>query len=223
MKTQSTLFVLIVLFLLSCSKSSEEPQPEPEPEPEEETLPKELAITRTIAYFHEDEAYYQPYVYRYDTETAAWSKRIGAHFSTISESSPTYIGYTQPYVEDSGVNLFHMVTLYAEHIGSTNVKTAGINVEKVLGFVPDESSELIGKEEDNDLTYAKGEVEVVSQKVKIRKSGLVDFFEIGISGTGTYDLKTGVIDLEVHFDEREIGGQEDVVRQYKISKEALIF
>jgi hypothetical protein len=52
-----------------------------------------------------------------------------------------------------------------------------------------------------------------------RKEG--NAFEIGISGKGSYDLETGIIDLSVNFDETAIGGAEKVTRKYKISKKAI--
>lgn len=210
MKIKSTIFALIVLFLTSCSKDAIEPIVEPEPEPIEET--EDPAV---ITYFHENTAYFQPFVYRFDEETQTWGKRIASHFSTVSEDAPSYLGFTNPYVDDSGVNLFQMVTLYTDHIGTNNIKTAGINVEKLLSFTPDKSSAVLT---DAPEMHAKGTVNVFAQQVKIRKAGLEDFFEIGISGEGTYDLQTGIIDLNVHFDETAIGGPEKVTRKYKISK-----
>lgn len=212
MNIKSTIFAFIVLFLTSCGKDTVEPivEPEPEPEPIEET-----ADPAVIAYFHENTAYFQPFVYRFDEETQTWGKRIASHFSIVSGDSPSYLGFTNPYVDDSGVNLFQMVTLYTDHIGTNNIKTAGINVEKLLSFTPDKSSVVLT---DAPEIHSKGTVNVFTQQVKIRKAGLEDFFEIGISGEGTYDLQTGIIDLNVHFDETAIGGPEKVTRKYKISK-----
>lgn len=213
MNIKNTIFALIVLFLTSCGKDTVEPIVEPEPEPEEE-----ITDQAVIAYFHENTAYFQPFVYRFDEETQTWGKRIASHFSTVSEDSPGYLGFTNPYVEDSGVNLFQMVTLYTEYIGNNNINTAGINVEKLLSFTPDKSSAVLA---DAPEIHSKGTVNVFAQKVKIRKVGKEDFFEIGISGEGTYDLQTGIIDLTVHFDETAIGGPEKVTRKYKISKTKL--
>jgi hypothetical protein len=49
----------------------------------------------------------------------------------------------------------------------------------------------------------------------------MEFFEVGISGSGTYDLNEGVIDLEVNFNESAIGGANKVTRKYKLSTKAL--
>ncbi|WDF70056.1 hypothetical protein PQ465_06670 [Sphingobacterium oryzagri] len=215
MKIQSTLLALFILFLTSCSKETIAPEPTPEPAP--------VASAAVLSYFHENTAYYQPFVYRYDEETKTWGRRIGGHFSTISTDDPTYLGFTQPYVEDSGVNLFQMVTLYSTYTGTTNLKTAGINVSKVLQFFPDDESAMLV---DAPTVRSKGTVNVFEQKVKIYKPGGetradMEFIEIGISGEGTYNLETGVIDLTVYFNETAIGGAAKVARQYKISKTAL--
>ncbi|WP_437918139.1 hypothetical protein [Sphingobacterium sp. LRF_L2] len=216
MKIKSTFFALFILFAASCSKDVAEP---------ETVVEEPQADAAVITYFHENTAYFQPYVYRYDETTKTWGKRIASHFSMISEEDPTYLGFVNPYVEDSGVNLFQMVTLYSTQTGTTNIKTAGINVDKVLRFIPDESSTTLA---DAPTVFSKGEVEVLSQVVKIYKPGGeerkdMEYIEIGISGSGTYDLETGVIDLNVDFDETAIGGLAKVTRVYKISKTALVF
>jgi hypothetical protein len=110
-----------------------------------------------------------------------------------------------------------MVTLYTEYIGTNNIKVAGINVEKLLSFVPDKSSPTLI---DDPTVHSKGTVNVLTQQVRVsRKEG--NAFEIGISGKGSYDLETGIIDLSVNFDETAIGGAEKVTRKYKISKKAI--
>lgn len=217
MKIRTTILALFILAMASCSKDDTDPIIDPEPEPVEE--PQEQSDGReVIPYFHENEAYYQPFVYRYDEDTQSWTKRIGAHFSTVSEETPHAIGFTQPYVEDSGVNLFQMVTLYQDYIGTNNNKVAGINAPAVLTFTPDVTAATLA---DSPEVHSKGKVNVIEQTIKIRKkteSETPEYLEIPISGEGTYDLNTGVIDLEVHFDETSIGGAAKVTRKYKISK-----
>lgn len=210
MKIKTTIFALFILVMSSCSSKNNDPVPE---------LPveEESADAAVISYFHDNTAYYQPFVYRFDETTQLWGKRIASHFSTIDESEPSYLGFTNPYVKDSGVNLFQMVTLYADFIGTNNIKTAAINVSKLLSFVPDKSSPTLP---DAPKVHAKGSVNVLAQQVQISKKG-GGVFEIGISGTGTYDLNTGVIDLAINFDETAVGGPAKVTRKYKISKIAL--
>lgn len=219
MKIKNVVFGLSILFMLSCSKESVQPTPEPEPEPK----PESKADASIITFFHATDPYFQPFVYLFSEETQTWSRRAGSHFSTISEEDPTYLGFTNPYVENSGVNLFHMVTLYQEKTGTNNIKTVAINADKVLRFFPDLATEA-------NPTPTTGTVEVFAQKIKMYKAGgdienreSMDYIEIGISGEGTYNTKTGVIDLDVHFDETSIDGPAKVTRQYKISKTAITF
>ncbi len=64
-------------------------------------------------------------------------------------------------------------------------------------------------------------VEVIEQQVTITRpssSGLPPF-EIGISGGGTYDEASGIISLDVYFDETAIGGANNVLRKYVYEKE----
>lgn len=188
-------FIAGVLMLNSCSKDNKAVEPEPE---------ESAASSEVINVFHKSEQYYQMYVYRYDSTATKWTNRIGSHFSTIPADDPTYIGFTNPNVVDSGVNLFGMVTLYTSEIGSNNIKTAKINAEKVLQFFPDE------------VGSTKGKVKVLTQDITITRSEGTTF-KIGISGEGTYDTDTKVIDLIVNFNETAIGGKAKVAHKYKLS------
>lgn len=188
-------FIAGVLMLNSCSKDNKAVEPEPE---------EVAGSSEVVNVFHKPEQYYQMYVYRYDSTATKWTSRIASHFSTIPSDDPTFIGFTNPNVVDSGVNLFGMVTFYTSEIGTNNIKTAKINVEKVLQFFP----ETVGA--------TKGKVKVLAQDVTIsRKEGSP--FKIGISGEGTFNTETKVIDLIVNFNETAIGGKAKVTHKYKLS------
>jgi hypothetical protein len=192
-----------LLFATSCSDDKTEPAVEPE-------VVATVSKSAVLA-FHKNEAYYQPYVYRYDSTSMKWTNRIGSHF-TILPADTSALGFAQPYVIESGANLFGMVTLYADALGSNNVKNAKINVEKVLEFIPTEAGSKMGK------------VKVITQDIVMqRKDGIegsttnAATIKIGISGEGTYDEETKMIDLVVVFNETSIGGKAAVPRKYKIS------
>lgn len=196
------LFVLLSLSLLACKK--EEPAPKSDLYPDQ---PLTTPSSSAIATFHQAVSFYQMFVYRFDPLTAKWTTRIASHFSTIPTNDPTVIGFTNPYVADSGVPLFDMVRLYASETGTTNIKTVKINAEKVLQFFP-------------DFEGAKtGIVKVLNQDVVLTRSNL-STFKIGISGSGTYDENAKLIDLEVKFDETAIGGTSQTFK-YKLSPVAL--
>jgi len=167
----------------------------------------EAASASPLATFQSAAAYYQMYVYRYDDVTAVWTKRIASHFSTVAPDS-TALGFTNAGVADSGVNLFGMVTLYTDALGSNNIKEAKINVPRLIQFYPSASGSKTGT------------VKIIEQDVVLTvKAG--GSFKIGLSGEGTYDENTKVIDLTVNFNETAIGGNAKVVRKYKLSVNAL--
>ena len=200
MKLKNLLSLAAIAFVLitGCKKSdSAEP-----------VVEEPVASASPLAVFQSSAANYQLWVYRLDETTNTWTRRIASHFSTIAEATPTALGFTNPYVADSGVNLFQMVTLYTETIGTTNIKEAKINASAVLEFYPSE-------------TDAKtGTVKVITQDIVItKKAG--GTFKIGISGEGKYNETTKVIDLVVKFNETAIGGAAEVKRTYKLAVDAL--
>ncbi|MDQ1149421.1 hypothetical protein [Sphingobacterium zeae] len=197
----------ILFSTISCSKDSTvAPEPEYVPKPD----------NNAIATFTSSDPYFELYIYRFDEATETWGKRIRAHYPTVSKTDTTYMGFTNPYVTDSGVNLFQMVTLYSDKIGTTNIKTAGINVDQVLQFLPDQHNSQLGK-----VTVKEQQVKIYKKTEAATERKDMEFFEISISGAGTYDLKQGLIDLEVNFNETAIGGSNKVTRKYKLSTKAL--
>lgn len=205
------LIFLIFMVTLSAGCREEEPPLKEDLYPEE---PLSTPSSSAINVFHQNIPFYQMFVYRYNEDTKLWTNRIGGHFSVLSTQDPNYIGFVHP-VATSGVALFDMPRLYGTPIGSTNPVIAKINVDKVLGFFP-------------DFEGAKtGIVRVVPQDVTVSKGPNSTFepgvptFKIGISGEGTYDERTAIIDLEVIFNETAIGGPAAVKRIYKMSPSAL--
>ena len=168
--------------------------------------PLSTPSSSAIATFHQNTPFYQPFVYRFDPITSKWTGRIGGHFSTIPASDPTVLGFTSPTI-DSGVPLFDMVRLYATETGTTNIKTVKINADKVLQFFPDYAGAKTGI------------VKVVDQDIVLTRLNLTTF-KIGISGSGTYDENTKIIDLDVKFNEAAIGGTSQTFK-YKMSPTAL--
>lgn len=193
---------MVVFTIAACKK--DEPSAKDDLYPDQPvSTPSSTAITT----FHQSVPFYQMFVYRFDPTTSKWTTRIGGHFSTIPASDPVALGFTNPYVVDSGVPLFDMVKLYATETGTSNIKTVKINADKVLQFFP-------------DFEGAKtGIIKVVTQDIILTRSNLTTF-KIGISGSGTYNENTKLIDLEVKFNENEIGGTSQTIN-YKMSPVAL--
>lgn len=162
--------------------------------------------------WYAETAYYAPYVYYYANDK--WSSLAG-HYSVLAEDDAYVLGFVNNYVQDSGIPFLNMVRIYANEIakpdgGSVSAKTAKINVPEALEFVPASAG------------ARSGTVKVIEQDVVVsRKDGST--FTIGISGSGTYNLDTKLIDLVVKFNETAIGGAAEVSYSYKISAEKLTF
>lgn len=200
MKKLSFILLLSLFSIISCKKDA--------PPTKEDLYPENPVSTPSstaISVFHKPDPFYQMWVYRFDTQTNKWTNRIGSHFSTISTTDNSYVGFTNPYVSESGTSMFDMVRLYTNTTGSTNIKTVRINADQVLQFFPD------------FINAPTGIVKVKTQDVVLTKTGGVETFKIGISGQGTYDERTKVINLEVVFNETAIGGQSAVKRKYILS------
>lgn len=208
MKAIVKLLFIVTLLLGACK--DEEP-------PLKEDLYPDTPLTTpsasTAQLFYKNQFVYEIFVYRFDPILNKWTDRIRSHFPTVPSNDDSIIGFTNPYVLDSGVALFDMVKLYSTQIASptNNIKTAKINAEKVLQFFP-------------DFEGAKtGIVKVIPQDIVISKNPNSTFepgvptFKIGISGSGTYDERTKIIDLEVIFNETAIGGAAVVKRKYTMS------
>ncbi|HEX7367214.1 MAG TPA: hypothetical protein VF273_08960 [Pelobium sp.] len=195
------LMMLIMVFVLpfsACKK--DEPAPKDDLYPE---TPVNTPSSSAIAVFQKPDPFYQLHVYRYDPDAKKWTKDIGGHFSTISATDNTYLGFTNPYVTDSGVAMFDMVRLYSDYAGSSTIKTLKINADQVLQFFP-------------DFEGAKtGIVKVKTQDITITKRDGGNF-KIGISGQGTYDERTKVIDLTINFNNSAIG-KPNTSYNYKLS------
>jgi hypothetical protein len=201
MKKLLMLFVLTALFT-ACKKD--------EPLAKEDLYPAEpvsVPSSSAIAVFHQPTSFYQMYVYRYDADSKTWSSRIASHFSTVSVTDPSFLGFTNPYVADSGVAMFDMVRLYSTYTGTTNIKTVAINADQVLQFF-------------SDFEGAKTGIVKVKQQDVILKKSAGGTITIGMSGNGVYDENTKVMDLNITFNEAAIGGTARTIK-YKLSPTAL--
>ncbi|WP_443945804.1 hypothetical protein ACJVDH_01485 [Pedobacter sp. AW1-32] len=199
--------ILIPIFLLIISFSAckkDQPADKADLYPEQ---PLSTPSSSVMSVFHQPSAYYQMFVYRYEPSTLSWTSRIAGHFSTISLTDASYLGFTNPYVVDSGVPMFDMVRLYSSFTNTTNIKTAKINADQVLQFFPDYEGAKTGV------------VKVKTQDVILTKSD-GGTFKIGLSGNGTYNETTKLIDLSITFNETAIGGTTRTF-QYKLSPTAL--
>jgi hypothetical protein len=161
----------------------------------------------TAAAWFQSTAYYYPYFYYYTDSTAKWTS-MTAHYSVLDTTDAAVLGFVNNWVAESGVGFFNMHRLYATEIGSNNIKTAKINVPRALELIPTAAGARSGK------------VNVIPQQVTVTRSAGTTF-QIGISGSGTFDLDTKVIDVEMNFDNTKIGGTATNKYKYKISVDKL--
>lgn len=152
-------------------------------------------------------SYYYPNFYYYTESTAKWTS-MTAHYCVLDENDAAVMGFVNNWVAESGVGFFNMHRLYQTEIGSSNIKTAKINVPRALELIP------------NAAGARKGIVRVIPQQITVTRTAGTTF-QIGISGTGTYDLDTKVIDVEMNFDDTKIGGSATNKYKYKISVDKL--
>ncbi len=125
----------------------------------------------------------------------------GRHFAFVHRdpTKPNVIGL---YNTDStrSTNIFNMHRIYADQ--DVQSASARLRMEEALRFIP--------VDENNPR---EGRVKVIEQNIRVyRKSStsLPPFFYIGIKGEGTYSEITEQIELEVIFDESDIGGPTEV-------------
>jgi hypothetical protein len=129
--------------------------------------------------------------------------RAGEHFflAHVSSTEPNVIGAYNAQ-EGKSTNALNMHRLYADY--DVLSSSADIRIPELLRFVPEEEG------------ASKGKVEVIAQRVTVNRRSASDQqpFTVGISGEGTYNENTGIILLDVYFDESELGIDEPVLRRY---------
>ena len=127
-------------------------------------------------------------------------------FAYPSRTQPDVIGFDNPN-PNFGTNAFNMIRLY-DDLGVTSA-SAKIRIPNALRFIPSEAGATSGR------------VEVIEQTVTVGRpesSGLPPL-QVGISGEGEYDEITGIIQLDLVFDESQFGGPEAVLRKYVFEEE----
>lgn len=125
-------------------------------------------------------------------------------FPLIYDNDPNKYGFGNPWVPGKGSNALYMNTLYGSLPGGLTSDSGYFNVTipKCFEFLPEKPN------------ATKGTVNVIPQKVRLFRRDKT-FFDIAISGGGTYDEEAQLFEVEVLFDETEIGGLREVRRRYR--------
>ncbi|MEM1358583.1 MAG: hypothetical protein AAGF89_10300, partial [Bacteroidota bacterium] len=128
----------------------------------------------------------------------------GPHFAFAyaSRTEPNIIGMFNAVPGTSSTNALNMVRIYADDEVSS--ASARISIPELFKLIPESEGATFGR------------VEVIEQRVTItrRSSSGLPPFQIGLSGSGTYDEDTGIILVDVFFDETELGNGASVLRRY---------
>jgi hypothetical protein len=138
--------------------------------------------------------------------TNTWRNFISFSFTSLAE--PDKIGFANPYVAGKGTNALYMNTLYASQNISSDSGYYNVTIPKCFQLVPKSATEV-----------NEGKVLVIPQTIKIHRRNGTNFdIIIGPSTEpGKYNTVTGLIEVEVQFDETSIGGSNNVKRKYRFT------
>lgn len=146
------------------------------------------------------ESFYSPQASVYIDSIGVWRNFIG--FSFTSEGDPDKLGFANPYNAGKGTNALYMRNFYNGQTITSDSGYYNITIPKCFQLIPDASN------------ATKGTVKVIEQRVTIYRTNKTPFY-IDISGSGTYDEVSQLMEVEVIFDERNIGGPAAVKRKYR--------
>ena len=180
--------VVLLLVLMACKKRFAEPTYAPN--------------ATAVRIWYQPTAFYTPSAEIYFDSTNVWRKFTA--FPLVYDNDPNKYGFGNPYVPGKGSNALYMTTIYSRLPGGVSSDSGyyNITIPKAFELIP-----------END-TAKQGKVNVIPQLVKIFRRDKTSF-NIGISGGGTYNEITQLMEVEVVFDETEIGGSKEVKRKYR--------
>lgn len=192
-KNTNNIFVILLalgsfLGIVSCKKQFAEP-----------TYGKNATA---VLVWYKTDAFYRPQAEIYFDSTGIW--RSFSSFPLVYTNDPNKYGFGNPYVTGRGSNALYMTSIYNRLPGGLTNDSGyyNITIPKCFEFIPEQEG------------ATKGKVLVIPQKVRLYRLNKT-FYEIGISGSGTYDELAKLFEVEVAFDETAIGGLPAVIRKYR--------
>jgi hypothetical protein len=150
--------------------------------------------------------FYQPASQRFDSATNTW-RTFGA-FSFTSDAEPDKLGFANPYVAGKGTNALDFNRLYSAQNLTSDSGYYNVTIPKCFQLIP--------KSKDSLQT---GTVLVLEQLVKVFRRDKSSF-NIKISPSyqpGTYSTVSGLLEVEIAFDESSIGGPSIIRRKYRFT------
>ncbi len=148
--------------------------------------------------------FYSPGPQIYLEATGVWRNFIS--FSFTSDAEPDKLGFANPYVAGKGTNVLYMNTLYGSQGISSDSGYYNITAPKLFQLIPKSADSL-----------QTGTVVVIPQTLRVYRTNGTSF-TIGIGPSlspGTYSTVSGMLEIEVEFDETNIGGPAGVRRKYR--------
>jgi len=183
----------VILLLWSCKKNFD-------------AEPTYAKVGGLAANWAKTQSFYSPGPQVYIDSIATWRSFIS--FAFTSDAEPDKLGFANPYVAGKGTNALYMNTLYASQGLTSDSGYYNVTIPKCFQLVP-KSADSTGV----------GTVKVLEQKVTLYRKDKSSF-DIIIKPTtnpGTYNISTGLIEVEVMFDETSIGGKANLVRKYRFN------
>jgi hypothetical protein len=155
-----------------------------------------------VRVWYKSDPFYQPNAEIFFDSTGVW--RSFRAFPLVYDNDPNKYGFGNPYVPGKGSNALYMTSIYSRLPGGISADSGyyNITIPKCFEFIPDATNAKTGK------------VQVIEQKVRLYRRDKT-FYDIGISGEGTYNVETTIFEVEVIFDETAIGGPKEVKRKYR--------
>lgn len=178
--------VLVVVLLMGCKKDF--------------NAAPTYASKSLAAIWAKQENFYAPQASVYIDSIATWRNFIG--FAFTSEADPDKLGFANVYNAGKGTNALYMRNFYNSQTITSDSGYYNITIPKCFQLIP------------NGPGATEGMVKVIEQTVTIYRTNKTPFY-IKISGSGTYSEVSKLIEVEVVFDETNIGGLSAVKRKYK--------
>ncbi len=155
-----------------------------------------------VKIWYKADPFYRPTAEIFIDSTGVW--KTFTAFPLIYDNDPNKYGFGNPYVTGKGSNALYMTTVYSQLPGgvSSDSGTYNIVIPKCFEFIP------------KNTGATEGVVNVIPQKVTITRRDKTSY-QIGISGSGSYNEVSKIFLVEVMFDETAIGGSASVKRKYR--------
>lgn len=155
-----------------------------------------------VKVWYKSDPFYTPDAEIFIDSISTW--RRFTSFPLIYDNDPNKYGFGNPYVPGKGSNALFMNSWYTRYPGGLTSDSGyyNITIPKCFEFLPDKPGDT------------KGEVRVIPQKVRLYRRDKT-FYDIGISGSGRYDELTRLFEVEVVFDDTEIGGSKESKRKFR--------